>query len=99
MKRLFDFLRWFTAKKIRTKKSLTKCSISWIIVRAAGNQSGCQAPGKIMKILKEAQDYDAKIAHAALSRVTIDLDEGVKVNYEKVQMGPDGKSLEILAKL
>ena len=54
---------------------------------------------KLVKQLKEARDYDAKIAHVALSRVDIDLDDGVKVNYEKVQKGPDGKSLEILAKI
>ena len=54
---------------------------------------------KLVKQLKEARDYDAKIAHAALSRVEIDLDDGVKVNYEKVQKGPDGKSLGILAKI
>ena len=48
---------------------------------------------------KIPRDYDAKIAHAALSRVEIDLDDGVKVNYEKVQKGPDGKSLNILAKI
>lgn len=54
---------------------------------------------KLVKQLKEARDYDAKIAHVALSRVTIDLDDGVKVNYEKVQKGPDGKSLGILAKI
>ena len=54
---------------------------------------------KLVKQLKEARDYDAKIAHVALSRVEIDLDDGVKVNYEKVQKGPDGKSLGILAKL
>ena len=54
---------------------------------------------KLIKQLKEARDYDAKIAHAALSRVEIDLDDGVKVNYEKVQKGPDGKSLGILAKI
>jgi len=54
---------------------------------------------KLVKQLKEARDYDAKIAHVALSRVEIDLDDGVKVNYEKVQKGPDGKSLGILAKI
>ena len=54
---------------------------------------------KLVKQLKEACDYDAKVAHAALSRVEIDLDDGVKVNYEKVQKGPDGKSLGILAKI
>ena len=54
---------------------------------------------KLVKQLKEARDYDAKIAHVALSRVEIDLDDGVKINYEKVQKGPDGKSLGILAKI
>ena len=54
---------------------------------------------KLVKQLKEARDYDARIAHAALSRVEIDLDDGVKINYEKVQKGPDGKSLGILAKI
>lgn len=54
---------------------------------------------KLVKQLKETRDYDTKIAHAALSRVKIDLDDGVKVNYEKVQKGPDGRSLGILAKI
>ena len=54
---------------------------------------------KLVKQLKETRDYDTKIAHAALSRVEIDLDDGVKANYEKVQKGPDGKSLGILAKI
>lgn len=54
---------------------------------------------KLVKQLKETRDYDTKIAHAALSRVEIDLDDGVKINYEKVQKGPDGKSLGILAKI
>ena len=54
---------------------------------------------KLVKQLKEARDYDAKIAHVALSRVEINLDDGVKINYEKVQKGPDGKSLGILAKI
>ena len=48
---------------------------------------------KLTKQLKESKDYDAKIA----SRIDIDLDDGVKVNYEKVQTGQDGKKIEILA--
>lgn len=51
---------------------------------------------KLTKQLKESKDYDAKIAHLALSRIDIDLDDGVKVNYEKVQTGQDGKKIEIL---
>ena len=54
---------------------------------------------KLLKQLKEAKDYDAKVAHLALSRPDIDLDDGVKVNYEKVQTAPDGKKLQILAKI
>lgn len=52
---------------------------------------------KLTKQLKESKDYDAKIAHLALSRIDIDLDDGVKVNYEKVQTGQGGKKIEILA--
>lgn len=54
---------------------------------------------KLTKQLKEAKDYDAKIAHLALSRIDIDLDDGVKVNYEKVQTGQDGKKIAILTKI
>lgn len=54
---------------------------------------------KLQKQLKETKDYDAQIAHIALSRIDIDLDDGVKVNYEKVQTAPDGKVMKILAKI
>ena len=54
---------------------------------------------KLQKQLKETKDYDAKLAHIALSRIEIDLDDGVKVNYEKVQTGRDGKKMKILAKI
>lgn len=54
---------------------------------------------KLIKQLKETKDYDEKIAHLALARISIDLDDGVKVNYEKVQTGTDGKKLEVLAKI
>lgn len=54
---------------------------------------------KLIKQLKETKDYDEKIAHLALARIPIDLDDGVKVNYEKVQTGTDGKKLEVLAKI
>lgn len=54
---------------------------------------------KLVKQLKETKDYDEKIAHLALSRIAIDLDDGVKVNYEKVQTAQDGKVLDILGKI
>ncbi len=54
---------------------------------------------KLIKQLKEVKEYDEKVAHIALSRVEIDLDDGVKVNHDKVQTDRDGKKLAILAKI
>ena len=52
---------------------------------------------KLIKQQKECRDYDVKVAHIALSRIDIDLDDGVKVNYRKVQTAADGTFCEILA--
>ena len=52
---------------------------------------------KLRKQIKECQDYDAKLGHLALDRIAIDLDDGVKINYRKVQTGSDGKFYEVLA--
>ena len=52
---------------------------------------------KLVKQLKECRDYDALVAHIAFSKIDIDLDDGVKANYRKVQTGADGKFCEILA--
>ena len=52
---------------------------------------------KLTKQLKECREYDEKIAHLALSRIELDLDDGVKVNYKKLQIGVDGKFYEVLA--
>jgi type II restriction/modification system DNA methylase subunit YeeA len=46
---------------------------------------------KLVKQLKETKEYDEKIAHLALARIAIDLDDGVKMNYEKVQTDTNGK--------
>ncbi len=54
---------------------------------------------KLQKQLKECHDYDEKIGHLALSRIELDLDDGVKVNYEKVQTAKDGRKYQVLAKL
>lgn len=54
---------------------------------------------KLIKQLKETKEYDEKIAHLALARIPIDLDDGVKVNYEKVQTDTEGNKLEVLAKI
>ena len=54
---------------------------------------------KLQKQLKECRDYDEMIAHLALSRIELDLDDGVKVNYEKIQTAGDGKQYPVLAKI
>lgn len=52
---------------------------------------------KLTKQLKECREYDEKLAHLALSRIELDLDDGVKVNYRKLQTANDGKFYEVLA--
>lgn len=49
---------------------------------------------KLIKQLAETQIYDQAIAHVALQRISIDLDDGVKVNYAKfqdVEVSSEGK--------
>ena len=54
---------------------------------------------KLQKQLHECRDYDAVLGHIALASIAIDLDDGVKLNYVKVQTAKDGKLLPILAKI
>lgn len=61
-------------------------------VAAAGKRKD-----KLVKQLKECREYDEKISHLALSRIELDLDDGVKVNYRKLQTAQDGKFYEVLA--
>lgn len=52
---------------------------------------------KLRKQAKECADYAQKLSHLANYRLDIDLDDGVKVNYRKVQTDPNGKFFEILS--
>ena len=52
---------------------------------------------KLQKQLKECRDYDEKVGHLALARTELDLDDGVKYNYRKLQIGTDEKLYEVLA--
>ena len=54
---------------------------------------------KITKQLKECKDYDERLGHIALERISIDLDDGVIVNYQKVQTDSKAKVHQILAKI
>ena len=60
---------------------------------------------KYIKQLAETRIYDQAIAHIANKRIEIDLDDGVKVNYEKfqgVEVSQEGKKtvkIDLLAKI
>ena len=51
------------------------------------------------KKLDEIRDYDKKIAVLSDMRIDIDLDDGVKINHQKIQIDKDGNNLQILAKI
>lgn len=54
---------------------------------------------KLTKQLKECKEYDERLGHMAMERIPIDLDDGVKVNYQKIQTGSKGKFYQILAEI
>lgn len=54
---------------------------------------------KLQRQLLECREYDEKIAHLALTRIELDLDDGVKVNYEKLQTAADGKMYPVLGRI
>lgn len=54
---------------------------------------------KIKKQLKELHEFDKKLGHLALKKILLDLDDGVVVNYDKLQRDPDnGEKFIILTK-
>lgn len=53
----------------------------------------------LQKQLAEIKDYDESLDHMANEQLTMDLDDGVKVNYEKMQTDREGVTYPILAKL
>jgi hypothetical protein len=52
---------------------------------------------KLIKQIAEVKEYDERLDHLAQEHIDIDLDDGVKVNYEKIQTDRDGKIYQILA--
>ena len=52
---------------------------------------------KLKKQIAEVKEYDEILDHMANEHIDIDLDDGVKVNYEKVQTDHKGKKYKILA--
>ncbi|PWJ70543.1 N-6 DNA methylase [Ruminococcaceae bacterium R-25] len=70
------------------------------IDNSANNRDIAQATKrkeKLTKQLKECREYDEKIGHLALARIELDLDDGVKVNYKKLQTANDSLFYEVLA--
>ena len=53
----------------------------------------------LQKQLAEIKDYDEVLDHMANEQLTMDLDDGVKVNYEKMQTDREGVTYPILAKI
>ena len=72
---------------------------------ASEKSKATKAVTKYTKQLAEMKIYDEAIAHLANKRIEIDLDDGVKVNYEKfqgVEVAQEGKKalkVDILAKI
>ena len=72
---------------------------------ASEKSKATKAVTKYTKQLAEMKIYDEAIAHIANKRIEIDLDDGVKVNYEKfqgVEVTQEGKKalkVDLLAKL
>ncbi len=52
---------------------------------------------KLKNQIAEIVEYDEVLDHIANEHIDIDLDDGVKVNYEKVQTDSKGKKFKILA--
>ncbi|MCB5955574.1 BREX-1 system adenine-specific DNA-methyltransferase PglX [Enterococcus sp. CWB-B31] len=53
---------------------------------------------KVKKQYEETKIYDAKLGHLANLRTSIDLDDGVIYNYNKIQTDEKGNNLNILSK-
>ncbi len=53
----------------------------------------------LLKQLAEIKDYDEILDHMANEQRIMDLDDGVKVNYEKMQTDREGVTYPILAKI
>ena len=83
-------------------------SAQYTIENAASNSEKSKATKAVTKYTKQLAEmkiYDEAIAHVANQRIEIDLDDGVKVNYEKfqgVEVTQEGKKalkVDLLAKI
>lgn len=79
--------------------------ISENAVNSTDKKKAMQQINKYTKQLAQMKSYDEAMAHIANQRIEIDLDDGVKVNYEKfqgVEVAQEGKKalkIDLLAKI
>ncbi|MEO1815823.1 MAG: BREX-1 system adenine-specific DNA-methyltransferase PglX [Acetobacterium sp.] len=98
-----DYLHKIQAK---LEDSLNHCNVILASeAPAADKAAAVKKKEKLIKQLAETRLYDQAIAHVALSRLAIDLDDGVKLNYAKfqdVEVASEGKKavkVNLLAKV
>jgi hypothetical protein len=53
---------------------------------------------KLNKQLKELHEFNGKISRLALMKISLDLDDGVVANYEKLQTDETGRKIKILSR-
>lgn len=51
---------------------------------------------KIHKQIRELREFDEKIGHLALKKIELDLDDGVVINYDKLQRDPNDKTKHMI---
>ncbi|MBK6446461.1 MAG: BREX-1 system adenine-specific DNA-methyltransferase PglX [Bacteroidetes bacterium] len=81
-KLLNDYLRTYIAKLESEKQSFTQATIS----ESASARERTLATKRITEIesiLKELKEYERTLYELAMQKIEIDLDDGVKVNYQK----------------
>lgn len=98
-----DYLHKIQAK---LEDIINHCNVILASEASAGEKAAAvKKKEKLIKQLAETRLYDQAIAHIALSRLAIDLDDGVKVNYAKfqdVEVASEGKKavkVNLLAKI
>lgn len=84
-----DMEKFFRRKQVQDERVIDHSDNAREIGKATKRRE------KLQKQLKECQAYDEQIAAPALARINIDLDDGVKVNYNKVQT-VEGKKYNML---
>ena len=92
---LNDYLREFRAKVEGYRAEQERVSIS-PAATAREKTAALKEVDRIKKVLKELEEYENEVLYPLATRqVSIDLDDGVKVNYNKLGRGAEaGEGVE-----